>query len=89
LLALRSLTADYRSLTSNPFVILSFPGITSEEQRSVASNFARCNIPASVLDAPDPALAARRKSLLDARGYGLATCRPITATIRLARSCRR
>lgn len=61
LLALRSLTADYRSLTSNPFVILSFPGITSEEQRSVASNFARCNIPASVLDAPDPALAGRRE----------------------------
>ncbi|MBK7673948.1 MAG: tetratricopeptide repeat protein [Candidatus Accumulibacter sp.] len=60
LLTLRSLTTDYRSLTDNPFVVLSFPGITSEEQRSVASNYARGNIPASVLDAPDPALDARK-----------------------------
>ena len=53
LLTLRSLTDGYRSLTDNPFVVLSFPGVSSEEQRRVASNFARCSIPASLLDAPD------------------------------------
>jgi protein O-GlcNAc transferase len=90
LLALRSLTAtDYRSLTSNPFVVLSFPGITSEEQRSVASNYARATSRRAFSMHRTLPWTHARKNPLDARGYGLATCRPITATIRLARSCRR
>lgn len=53
LLTLRSLTADYRLPTCNPFVILSFPGVSAEEQRRVSENCARNSIPASVLDAPE------------------------------------
>lgn len=49
--ALRSLSADYQALTDNPFVVLSFPGVSGDEQRRVAANFARRNIPVSVLDA--------------------------------------
>lgn len=49
---LRSLSQGYRELSDNPFVILSFPGATPEEQRRVACNFARHSIPASVLEAP-------------------------------------
>ncbi|MBK8114049.1 MAG: tetratricopeptide repeat protein [Candidatus Accumulibacter sp.] len=51
LLTLSSLSHDYHSLTDNPFVVFSFPGVGSEEQRRVAENFARSRIPASVLDA--------------------------------------
>lgn len=53
LLTLRSLTKDYRSLTDNPFVVLSFLGVSSEEQRRVASNYARHSTPVSVLDSPE------------------------------------
>ena len=53
LLTLRSLTAEYQSLADNPFTLLSFPGVTAEEQRRVAANYARHSIPASVLDSPD------------------------------------
>ncbi|HRF13454.1 MAG TPA: tetratricopeptide repeat protein, partial [Candidatus Accumulibacter phosphatis] len=52
LLTLRSLSVNYQELTDNPFVVLSFPGVRADEQRRVAANFARHNIPASVLDAP-------------------------------------
>jgi len=51
LCTLRTLSADYRLLTDNPFVTLSFPGVASKEQQRVASNFARHNIPGGVLDA--------------------------------------
>jgi predicted O-linked N-acetylglucosamine transferase (SPINDLY family) len=51
LLELRSLSCGYQSLVDNPFVVLSFPGVGSGEQRQVAENFARARIPASVLDA--------------------------------------
>ncbi|MEF8708967.1 MAG: tetratricopeptide repeat protein [Candidatus Accumulibacter propinquus] len=53
LLTLRSLTADCQSLVDNPFVTLSFPGVTAVEQRRVAENYARHSIPPSVLDSPD------------------------------------
>jgi protein O-GlcNAc transferase len=53
LLTLRSLSTDERSLADNPFVALSFPGVTSAEQRRIAASFARHNIPTSVLEAPD------------------------------------
>jgi len=53
LATLRSLSVDDRSLADNPLVALSFPGVTSEEQRRIASSFARHNIPTSVLEAPD------------------------------------
>lgn len=52
LVSLRALSADYRLLIDNPFVTLAFPGVTSEEQRNVASNFARHTIPLSVRAAP-------------------------------------
>jgi protein O-GlcNAc transferase len=54
LLSLRSLSADYLSLTDNPFVTLSFPSVASAEQLRVASNFARRSIPLGVLEATDP-----------------------------------
>ncbi|WP_291995365.1 tetratricopeptide repeat protein [Candidatus Accumulibacter sp. ACC003] len=53
LLSLRSLSADYLSLTENPFVTLSFPSVTSAEQLRVAANFVRRSIPVGVLDAKD------------------------------------
>ncbi len=53
LLRLRVLSHDYRDLCDNPFVILSLPGASAEEQRRVAANYARRSIPASVLDAAD------------------------------------
>ena len=58
LLSLRCLSKDYQTLTENPFVVLSFPGVSAEEQRRVAENFARQSIPASVLDAPNLAVVA-------------------------------
>jgi protein O-GlcNAc transferase len=61
-LTLRSLSKDYAALTDNPFVTLSFPGVTSEEQRRVAANYARRSIPASVLDAPGPELPAAERT---------------------------
>ena len=64
LLTLRSLSADYQSLTENPFVLLSFPGVSGEEQRRVALNYARHAIPASVLDAADLAGPASRRGEL-------------------------
>jgi protein O-GlcNAc transferase len=51
--SLRSLSADYRSLTDNPFVTLSFPEVNAAEQFQVAENFARRSIPPGILDAPD------------------------------------
>lgn len=60
LLTLRSLSKDYQSLTDNPFVVLSFFGVSAEEQRMVAENFARHNIPASVLEAPEHRLPVGR-----------------------------
>lgn len=53
LLRLRSLGADYLSLTENPFVTLSFPSVTSAEQLRVASNFVRRSVPLGVLEAKD------------------------------------
>ncbi|MEF8702731.1 MAG: tetratricopeptide repeat protein [Candidatus Accumulibacter sp. UW26] len=58
LLTLRDLSQDYAALTDNPFVTLSFPGVSAQAQRSVAANYVRHSIPASVLDAPEPELAA-------------------------------
>jgi protein O-GlcNAc transferase len=49
------------ALTDNPFVTLSFPGVSAEEQRRVAENFARHSIPASVLDAPEHRLSVSRE----------------------------
>jgi protein O-GlcNAc transferase len=57
---LRSLSKDYQSLTDNPFVVLSFFGVSAEEQCRVAENFARHNFPASVLDAPERRLSVSR-----------------------------
>ena len=51
LLSLRSLSDDYRQLTDNPFVLLSFPGTTSEEQQRVASNYARYSAHSAIVDA--------------------------------------
>ncbi|MCM8595889.1 tetratricopeptide repeat protein [Accumulibacter sp.] len=60
LATLRALSDGYRKVADNPFVVLSFPGATAEEQQWVAANHCRGSIPESVLDAPRvPAECAR------------------------------
>lgn len=53
LASLRVLSEDYRTLADNPFILLSCPGVSAEEQMRVARNFAKHSIPSSVLNAPD------------------------------------
>jgi predicted O-linked N-acetylglucosamine transferase (SPINDLY family) len=51
---MRRLTADFQSLCEHPFVLLAYPEVSPEEQKQVAGQYVKRNIPLSVLNASDP-----------------------------------
>ncbi|HPT51247.1 MAG TPA: tetratricopeptide repeat protein [Accumulibacter sp.] len=46
---LRTLSSDFHDLTESPFILLSFPGVNSDELRRVASRFSCASIPTRIL----------------------------------------